>query len=132
MMSNRVNTTSVLINKYRNLTTQLPYEVWIAVDNKSWIPAKTTTIIKLSYFSGRAFTEGIEEYDIEGSKVRIYNPAKTVADCFKYRNKIGIDVAVEALKDCLNQKKCTMDDLWHYGKICRVHNVMKPYVEALI
>lgn len=117
---------------FHQLTTQLPHSVWIAIENNAFRPMKTGVSVNISYFSGRAFTEGLEEYDIEGSKVKIFNPAKTVADCFKYRNKIGVDVAVEALKDYLRQKKGTMDDLWYYGKICRVNNVMKPYVEAMI
>jgi hypothetical protein len=64
--------------------------------------------------------------------VRVYNPAKTVADCFKYRNKTGLDVALEALRDCRTQRRCTNDELWHYAKICRVANVMRPYLEVLL
>ena len=70
-------------------------------------------------------------YRIEGVLVKVYNPAKTVADCFKYRNKIGLDVAIEALKDCLYQRKATPSELWDYAKVCRMTNVMKPYVEAM-
>ena len=77
-------------------------------------------------------TEGIEEHQIEGIMVKAYNPAKTVADCFKYRNKIGLDVAIEALRDSRSQRKCTHDELWHYAKVCRVAKVMKPYLEALL
>jgi hypothetical protein len=83
-------------------------------------------------FSGKAFSEGIEEHVIEGVPVRVYEPAKTVADCFKYRNKIGLDVALEALRDCRRQRRCTNDDLWQYAKVCRVANVMKPYLEAML
>lgn len=82
-------------------------------------------------FSGDALTEGIERHSIEGVPVKLYNPAKTVADCFKYRNKIGLDVAMEVLRDCRAQKKCGNDELWHYAKICRVANVMRPYLEAI-
>ena len=81
-------------------------------------------------FSGKALAEGIEEHTIEGLRVRTYNPAKTVADCFKYRNKIGLEVGLEALRDRYEQKKCSNDDLWSYAKICRVANVMRPYLEA--
>jgi hypothetical protein len=63
--------------------------------------------------------------------VRVFAPAKTVADCFKYRNKIGLDVAIESLRECLRSQRCTMDDLWQYAKICRVQNVMRPYLESL-
>jgi len=73
----------------------------------------------------------VEEHRISGGTLRIYSPAKTVADTFKYRNKIGLDVAVEALRDCLRYRKATLDDIWHYAKICRVQRVMRPYLEAL-
>jgi hypothetical protein len=69
---------------------------------------------------------------VDGVEVRVYNPAKTVADCFKHRNKIGLDVAIEALRDCLVQRKATIDDLVHYAAVCRVDRVMKPYLEAMI
>jgi predicted transcriptional regulator of viral defense system len=87
--------------------------------------------VRLVHFSGKAFTTGIEEKQIEGVPVKIYNPAKTVADCFKYRHKIGLDVAIEALKDCLQQRCCSYNDLWQYAQVCRVTQVMKPYLEAL-
>ena len=80
---------------------------------------------------GKALTEGVEEHLIEGVSVRIYCIAKTVADCFKYRNKIGIDVGLEALREVRRSSKCTNDDLWHYAKICRVTKVMRPYMEAI-
>ena len=73
----------------------------------------------------------MEEHAIEGIQVRVYSPAKTVVDCFKYRNKIGLDVALEAPRDCREQKKCSNDDLWYFAKICRVSNVMRPYPEAM-
>ncbi len=81
---------------------------------------------------GLALDEGIETHGIEGVTVKIYNPAKTVADCFKYRNKIGLDVALEALRECLREQRCTNDELWHYAKVCRVANVMRPYLEAVV
>ena len=74
---------------------------------------------------------GIEQPSVEGVTVRVYNPAKTVADCFKYRNKIGLDVALEALRDCWRQRRATMDELWEYAKLCRVANIMRPYLEAI-
>ena len=82
-------------------------------------------------FSQAALSAGVEEYQIEGVTVHVYSPAKTVADCFKYRNKIGLDVAIEALRECRRARRCTMDDLWHYAGICRVRNVMRPYLESL-
>ena len=71
------------------------------------------------------------KHRIEGGTVKVYCPEKTVADCFKYRNKIGLDVAMEALRECRRERRCTNDDLWHYAKICRVANVMRPYLEAM-
>jgi predicted transcriptional regulator of viral defense system len=81
--------------------------------------------------SGKSLEEGIEEYLIEGVKVQIYCLAKTVIDCFKFRNKIGLDVAIEALQDSWRERRCSIDELWHYAKICRVHNVIRPYLNLL-
>jgi predicted transcriptional regulator of viral defense system len=78
-----------------------------------------------------SLSEGVEEHRVEGVPVRVYSAAKTVADCFKFRNKIGLDVAIEALKDSLRQKKATINDIYRYAKICRVSNVIRPYMEAL-
>jgi len=82
-------------------------------------------------FSREALSEGVEEHRLEGRLVRIYCPAKTVADCFKYRNKVGLDIAIEALRDCWRQRKASADELWRYARICRVWKVMQPYMEAL-
>jgi predicted transcriptional regulator of viral defense system len=117
--------------RFHNLTTQAPAEVWLAIDNKAYRPQVDSLPLRLVHFSGAAFTAGIEEQQIEGVSVKIYNPAKTVADCFKYRHKIGLDVALEALKDCLRQRRCSYNDLWRYAEVCRVTQVMKPYLEAL-
>lgn len=117
--------------QFHDLTTQQPHKVWLAIDAKAWRPQVDYPPIQIVHFSGPAFTEGIEEHDIEGVNVRVYGLAKTVADCFKYRNKIGLDVAVEALRDCRRQHKCSNDELWRYAKICRVSNVMRPYLEAV-
>ncbi|HUT86875.1 MAG TPA: type IV toxin-antitoxin system AbiEi family antitoxin domain-containing protein [Candidatus Heimdallarchaeota archaeon] len=116
--------------RFHELSTQAPFEVWIAIGEKAWRPKAGNLPLRVVRFSGKALTEGVEEHRIEGVHVGITNPAKTVADCFKYRNKIGLDVALEALRDCRWQRKCTVDDLWHYAKICRVAKVMKPYLEA--
>jgi len=87
--------------------------------------------LRIVHFSKPALHEGVVVKNLEGVPVRIFNPAKTVADCFKYRNKIGLDVAIEALRACWKERRCSMDDLWHYADICRVRNVMRPYLEAL-
>lgn len=88
--------------------------------------------LRVFRFSGQAFAEGIETYEIEGIPLKVYSPAKTVADCFKYRNKIGLDIAIEALRDCWRKKKATADELWHFAKVCRMANVMRPYLESLV
>lgn len=116
--------------QFHDLTTQAPFQVWLAIDRKAWLPKEPRLPIRIVRFSGPALEKGIEEHIIEGVSVKVYNPAKTVADCFKYRNKIGLDVALEALRDCRQERKCTNHDLWQYAKICRVANVMKPYLEA--
>jgi len=88
--------------------------------------------IRIFRFSGPSLKEGIEQKKIEGVSVRIYNPAKSVADCFKYRNKVGIGVAIEALKECWRSGRYEIDEFVHYAKICRVHNIMQPYMEAIV
>ncbi len=117
---------------FHDLTTQIPFEIWMALENKAWAPKKGDLPIRYVRSSGEAFTTGVEEHEIEGLLIKIYNPAKTVADCFKYRNKIGVDIAIEALRDGFHKRKFTVDELMHYARICRVHNVMRPYLEATI
>jgi predicted transcriptional regulator of viral defense system len=116
--------------RFHGLTTQAPFEVWMAIGNKSWRPTTDDVPLRIHYFSGRALTEGIERHEIEGVPMNIYSAAKTVADCFKFRNKIGIDVAIEALRDYLG-KRLPEKDLWRNAEVCRVRNVMRPYLEAL-
>jgi predicted transcriptional regulator of viral defense system len=116
--------------RFHELTTQAPFEVWLAIGEKAWRPRVDYPPLRIVRFSGAALAAGVEEHVVEGVSVKVYCPAKTVADCFKYRNKIGLDVALEALRDCRRQRKCTNDELWHYAEICRVANVMRPYLEA--
>jgi predicted transcriptional regulator of viral defense system len=118
--------------QFHDLGTQSPFEVWMAIERKSAKPQIDYPPLRIVRFSGIALTEGIEKHLIDGVEVKIFNKAKTIADCFKYRNKIGLDVALEALKDCRQRRLCTNDQLWKYAKICRVANVMKPYFEATI
>ena len=117
--------------RFHGLTTQAPFEVWLAIGVKSRGPKLDAPPVRVVRFSGRALEEGIEERRIEGVNVRVYNPAKTVADCFKCRNRIGRDIALEALRDCRAQRKCTHDELWRYAKVCRVTRIMRPYLEAI-
>lgn len=113
------------------LTTQLPRQVWIAMPQGSHAPKMDYPPVKMVQFSGEAYAAGVEVVQVDQVALRVYGVAKTVADCFKHRNKIGLDVAIEALKDALAQRKATADDLWRFAKICRVANVMRPYLEAL-
>jgi predicted transcriptional regulator of viral defense system len=117
--------------RYHELTTHAPFEVWIAIGEKAWRPRVEHPRLRIVHFSKSALTEGVEVQKLEGVPVRIFNPAKTVADCFKYRNKIGLDVAIEALRECWKERRCKMDDLWYFADVCRVRNVMRPYLEAL-
>ena len=116
--------------QFHGLSTQLPRQVWIAMPRGSHAPRLDYPPIKMVQFTGEAYSEGIEEYERDGVPLRVYSVAKTVADCFKHRNKIGLDVALEALRDALAQKKVTANALWRYAQICRVANVMRPYLEA--
>jgi predicted transcriptional regulator of viral defense system len=116
--------------QFHGLTTQAPFEVWMAIDEKARLPRIDSPSLRIVRFSGIALKSGVQEHVVEGVTVRVYAPAKTVADCFKYRNKIGIDVAIEALRDCLKQRKAIFDELWKAAKVCRMTNVMRPYLEA--
>ncbi|MBM9538742.1 type IV toxin-antitoxin system AbiEi family antitoxin domain-containing protein [Desulfobulbus alkaliphilus] len=117
--------------RFHDLTTQTPHEIWMAIDRKTRLPVHKELPIRFVRFSGPALIEGVESHIIDGIPVAIYQPGKTVADCFKYRNKIGLDVALEALKDCLRNRRCEADTLWKFAKICRMSNVMRPYLEAM-
>ena len=117
--------------QFHELTTQLPRQIWIAMPRGSHIPRIEYPPIKMVQMTGKVYTSGIDEHLRDGVKLRVYSAAKTVVDCFKHRNKIGLDVALEALKDVRAQRKATTDELWHYAKICRVSNVMRPYLEAI-
>jgi len=118
--------------RFHGLTTQMPAEVWIAIDRKARRPAVGDLPVRIVRFSGAALREGVEEHRIEGITVRVTNPAKTIADCFKYRNKIGLDVALEALREGWRERGFSMDELWKYARLCRVANVMRPYLEAMV
>ena len=117
--------------RFHELTTQIPGEVWLAIGSKARRPKAGTISIRPVHFSGAALTEGVEDHKVENVSVRVYSAAKTVADCFKARNKIGLDVALEALRDFWRKRKGTADELWRYAKICRVAKVMRPYLESL-
>lgn len=117
--------------EFHGLTTQIPHEVWVMVDRAGRRPRITHPVIRVVYASGAALHAGTIEHKIEGVAVRITSPAKTVADCFKYRRHVGQEVAVEALRDCLRQRKATPSEIHGFGKIDRVARLMRPYLEAI-
>lgn len=118
--------------QFHELTTQLPRQVWIAMPRGSHLPKLDYPPLRMVQATGEAYTAGVEVVERDQVPLRVYSAAKTVVDCFKHRNTIGLDVALEALKDARAQKKATADDLWRYAKICRVANVMRPYLEATV
>ena len=117
--------------RFHDLTTQNPWEVWLMIESGSRVPRVDYPPLRIFRASGKAFLSGIDEHPIEGVSVRVYNLPKTIADCFKYRNKIGLDLALEALRECLRSRRCSRDELHHYARISRVEQVMRPYLEAL-
>jgi predicted transcriptional regulator of viral defense system len=117
---------------FHGIGTQLPYQVWIAIDRRARAPALSYPTPRVFRFSGNARTEGITEQQIEGETVRVYSVAKTLADLFKYRNKVGLGVCLEALREIWRERRATIEDIDHYARICRVHNIMRPYLEALL
>jgi predicted transcriptional regulator of viral defense system len=117
--------------RFHGLTTQNPFEVWMAIDRKAWRPRVEHPPLRLVYLSGPALREGVEEHQIAGVKVPVFSAAKTVADCFKFRNKIGIDVAVEALREYRRLHPKRLDDVWRFAAVDRVTRVIRPYIEAI-
>jgi predicted transcriptional regulator of viral defense system len=116
---------------YHDIGTQLPSVVWLAIDQRSRPLVTTGLPAKIVRFSAQSLVEGVEEHSVEGVTVRITNPAKTVADCFKFRNKVGLDIALEALRDAWRKRKVTMVELDRFAATNRVTNVMRPYLEML-
>jgi predicted transcriptional regulator of viral defense system len=117
--------------RVHEIGTQSPFEVWLALPKGTVAPRLPFPALRVIRVSGDAFTEGVAHRTIDGVDVQVYDAAKTIADCFKFRNKIGLDVAIEALREAWRERKVTPDALWHYAKVDRVANVMRPYLEAL-
>jgi predicted transcriptional regulator of viral defense system len=115
-----------------HLGSQLPADVWITIEQHARAPAPLDPPLRVVRASGAAFTEGIESRQIEGVEIRVYSVAKTLADLFKHRNKVGLDVALEALREAWRERKFTMDALDRAARACRVERVMRPYVEAIV
>ncbi len=118
--------------QFHELTLQMPSAVWMAIERTAWRPTISYPPIRFVRFSGWAMTEGVERYPIQSREVPITNPARTIVDCFRYRNKIGIDVAIEGLREGIRHRKCTSDQLWQYAEKARVWTVMRPYVETVV
>ena len=114
------------------ITTQIPHEVYVALRRGAEPPRLEHPPVRMFWFTGKAFAEGIEIHELDGVNIRVYGAAKTVADCFKYRNKLGLDVALEALRLYLQKKRGHPDELVRFGRVCRVEKVMRPYIEALL
>ncbi len=117
---------------FHEITTQIPHEVYVALKRGAEPPRLEHPPIRVFWFTGKAFTEGIETHEMDGIKVRVYGAAKTVADCFKYRNKLGLEVALEALRLYLRKERGRPDELLRFSRICRVEKVIRPYIEALL
>ena len=117
---------------YHGITTQIPHEVYLALNRGAEPPRLEHPPIRVFWFTAEAFTQGIENHKLDGVQVRIYSQEKTIADCFKYRNKIGLDTAIEALKLYRERKRFKLDDLMRFARVCRVDKVIRPYLEALL
>ena len=117
--------------QFHELTSQMPYETWVAIEKGSNYPRKLKIPVRIIQLSGDNFSAGIKTFKEDGVTIRVYDPAKTVVDCFRFRNKIGSDIAVDALRDTLQQKQATSDEIWEYARRCRITKVMRPYMETV-
>jgi len=117
---------------FHEITSQVPHEVYIAIPRGTEPPRLAYPPTRIFWFDRRAFTAGIEKHKLDGIPVRVYGPEKTIADCFKYRNKIGLDTALEALKLYREKKPLRVNELMKYATICRVQRIIRPYLEALL
>ena len=117
--------------RYHEIGTQSPFDVWVALPARYPTPRIEQPRARYVWMTPKSLTEGVDEVVIDGVRVKIFSPAKTIADCFKFRNKLGTDVAIEALSDAWRRKLVSMADLWYFAKVDRVTNVMRPYLESL-
>lgn len=118
--------------QYHELTLQMPSAVWMAIDRAAWRPKITYPPLRFVRFTGSALTEGVERHRIETVDVPLTDPARTIVDCFRYRTKVGLDVALEGLREGLHRRRCTPGQLWHYARRAKIWSVMRPYVEAMV
>ena len=117
---------------FHRITTQIPHEIWIAVPRDTWRPSMDYPPLHYTVLTENVYNFGIQEVNINGTIVKIYNPAKTIADCFKFRNIVGVDVAIEALREVWRSRKATMDELVEAAEVNRVSKIMRPYLEAIV
>jgi predicted transcriptional regulator of viral defense system len=117
---------------YHEMTTEIPHEIYLALPRGAEPPRLDYPPLRIFWFSGSAFEEGIEQHDVDGIPIKVYSPEKTLADCFKYRNKIGLDVALDALKFYRQRRRFKADEIMHFARICRVGKIMRPYLEATL
>jgi predicted transcriptional regulator of viral defense system len=117
---------------FHQITTQIPHEVHVALQRGAELPRLEHPPIKLYWFKDQAFTAGVDTHKLDGVDIRIYSPEKTLADCFKFRNKIGLDTAVEAVRLYRERRSVNVDALMRYAAMCRVEKVMRPYLEAIL
>ena len=117
--------------RFHEIGTQSPWDVWLAIPRSAHRPTIRSVPVRIFRFSPLCLRAGIEAHVFEGVRFRVTNPARTVADCFKYRNKVGMDVALEALREALRDRKCTGDEIWRASELCRVQRVIWPYLEAM-
>ena len=118
--------------RFHGLTTQVPHEIWIALPKGAWRPGSDLPHLNLTFVSGPAYSFGVRTFKTFGGSLKVTTPAKTVADCFKFRAKVGLDVALEALKEAWRARKVTMEELLEAARVCRVARVITPYIEAIV
>jgi predicted transcriptional regulator of viral defense system len=118
--------------QFHELTLQMPSAVWMAIERTAWRPKIASPPIRFVRFSGPTLTDGVVRHRIEGVEVAITEPARTIVDCFRYRGKVGLDVAMEGLREGLRRRRCTPDELWRYASTARIWSVMRPYLEAMV
>lgn len=116
---------------FHELTTQIPHAIHLAIEQGAWTPQIEHPPIQIYHFSKSAFTAGIEPHDMDGIQVRVYSPEKTLADCFKFRNRIGLDIALEALRTYRSRRNARLNQILEYARACRVEKIMRPYLEAI-
>ena len=117
--------------RFHRLTTQAPHEVWIGIERKARKPTLDSPPLRVVRFAGAALTTWVKEHAFEGVTVRVTNRARTVSNCFAYRTTVGLDLAIEALRDCLQERRATVDELYRAAQARRMANVMRPYLAAL-